>query len=146
MTPSLLSFQSLIQEHELLDLIAGQLEDCVDVVEPNAPTAMRLKANLSTALADHLGSEDVALYPRLARSADPKLVGAAETFACELAALKVDWSIYLEEWSDDVIESDWATFAHETRAMMARLRARMARENACLYPAALRGSALTLRA
>lgn len=142
----MLTLQSLIHEHELLDVMAGGLEACVASAVPDPVTAIRLKAQFSVALSTHLRNEDARLYPRLARSADPKVVGASKAFQSELATLASDWTAYLEEWSDDAVASDWETFRQHTRSMMARLRARMARENACLYPIALQDSVVRLKA
>lgn len=141
----MLSFERLIQEHELLLLMAHGLEACV-AAAPDAVRAVRLRTDFSIALATHLRAEDARLYPRLAQSANSRAVGASETFLSELDTLKIDWNAYLEGWPDDAIASDWATFADETRTMMIRLRARIDRENACLYPVALQNSALRLRA
>ena len=140
------SVERLISEHEHLDALATRLEECVAATAPDAELAVTLKARLSVSLADHLSGEDSTLYPRLVASAEPALVDTAHMMQNELAVLKLDWATYLSEWSDDVVEADWAAFGEDTRAMMARLRARIARENACLVPIALQRSMVRLRA
>lgn len=140
------SVEQLIVEHEELEAIAIQLEEQVRRIEPNLTTVLALKARLSLQLNNHLTGEDTALYPKLSASNDAGLADAADCMQAELGALKIDWSAYLEEWCDDAIDSDWASFAEETRTMMARLRARIARENGCLIPAALQRSVVRLRA
>lgn len=140
------SVEQLIVEHEELEAIAAQLEEQVRRAEPNMPAVLALRARLSVELNNHLIGEDAALYPKLAASNDATMSGAADSFQSELATLKVDWAAYLEEWCDDAIDSDWPNFAEETLAMMARLKTRIARENACLIPAALQRSVVRLRA
>jgi hemerythrin-like domain-containing protein len=140
------SVEQLILEHEELDAIAVQLEEQVRQAEPSLAVVLALRARLSVDLNNHLSGEDAALYPKLAASSNCGLAGAADSFQSELATLKADWMAYLEEWCGDAIASDWTNFAQETLAMMARLRARIARENTCLIPAALQRSMVSLRA
>lgn len=140
------SVEQLIVEHEALEAIALQLEAEVRRAEPRLSTVLTLRARLSISLNAHLIGEDAAIYPMLAASAHAVAADTADSFVTELACLRVDWNAYLEEWGEDAIESDWTNFAQETVAMMGRLRARVARENACLIPAALQRSVVRLRA
>jgi len=139
------SVERLIVEHEALEAIAIQLEEQVRRAEPSLSLVLALRARLSVELANHLTGEDATLYPRLAAANDASLAEAVDSFGCELSALRADWTAYLDEWCGDAIESDWASFAEETLAMMSRLRTRIARENACLIPAALQRSMVRLR-
>lgn len=140
------SVEQLIVEHDELEAIALQLEEQVRRAEPRLAVVLTLRARLSIALNAHLIGEDAAIYPQMAASTHAAQADTADSFVTELACLRVDWNAYLEEWGEDAIESDWTNFAQETCAMMGRLRARIARENGCLIPAALQSSVVRLRA
>jgi hypothetical protein len=140
------SIQGLIDQHEHLDALAARLEACVAGPSSAAGEAVMLKMLLSVDLAEHLAGEDEGLYAPLLASGDTIAIGPISRMRDELAALRVDWAAYLHEWSDDAVEQDWDGFADETHTMMARLRARIQRENEHLIPLALQRSALPFRA
>lgn len=139
------SVEDLIGEHEQLTALAERLESCVrHACDPS--TAIALKTELSIALGAHLACEDRDLYDRLASSGNVALTAASLDYRGDLAILAVDWEVYLREWCDDAVETDWDTFADHTRSMMIRLRNRIRRENEQLFPLALQQSILQLRA
>ena len=49
-----------------------------------------------------------------------------------------EWGIYLREWNQDNIATDWATFVWATDWMVERLNEQVEAENQSLYPSALR--------
>lgn len=142
----MLSVERLIAEHEQLDALAEALEAHVAAQQPDIPATLAAKSILSITLDAHLRDEDAGLYAKLAGRSDLGLGNLSLSLQQELESLRHDWSAYLTEWCDDAVESDWRNFVEETRRMMARLRDRIARENGYLFPLALQGSALSLRA
>jgi hypothetical protein len=141
-----MNIAQLIKEHEYLDALAARLEVCLCHPVSAADDAVAIRAEFSAELATHLAAEESAIYGRAAASNDDRLIDEADQMQRELDVLRVDWMAYLSEWTDDVIQGDWETFAAETRTMMARLSSRIARENACLLPLALQRSVLRLKA
>ena len=141
-----MNIDQLIKEHDYLDALAAELESCLSLPSDAASDAISIRARFSAELATHLAGEDSAIYGRSAASNDNRLIDEADQMQRELEALRIDWFAYLSEWTDDVIEGDWETFGIETRVMMARLRTRIQRENACLLPLALQRSVLRLKA
>ncbi|MBP2229990.1 hemerythrin-like domain-containing protein [Azospirillum agricola] len=90
----------------------------------------------------HLAIEDKALYPRLARGADPALRSMAVRFQEEMGGLTQRFDTYRKAWPGPLaIARDPARFIAETRAILAQLKARIGREDAELYPLAARAAA-----
>lgn len=138
-------FQTLIAEHDHIDVLAKQLSEMASDREDVAGV-MCLRATLSITLDDHLSREDSFLYDQLLGATDKVFPEAVLAFRRSFADLAADWGDYLTSWDAECIRADWTTFASETIAMMIRLRARIADENALLYPLALQRGHIRLRA
>lgn len=102
---------------------------------PPRPVLDRLR-RLQRALATHLAHEDCEIYPQLVGGDDPAAAAIGMHLRCEYHYLTGDWNLYLLRWKPARIAADWLGFAAETAEMMARLQARIEREDALLYPLA----------
>jgi Hemerythrin HHE cation binding domain len=132
---------TLFDDHDRLDGLAVQLAEIVKATAADSTGAFLLLCELSADLAAHLADEDAAIFAQsLERPAD------VVRFECEFADLTGAWALYLREWSMENIVADWSGFATETAWMMQRLRARIAQENALLYPLALQRGTIRLKA
>ncbi|MFD1625754.1 hemerythrin domain-containing protein [Azospirillum griseum] len=112
--------------------------DPVAIAANPAPVATDL-VQLFGKFSVHLAVEDKALYPRLARAADPALRGLAARFQQEMGGLTQRFEAYRQRWPGPfAIAKDPAGFVAETRTMLDAFKNRIARENAELYPLAER--------
>jgi len=137
--------QTLIAEHDHMDEMAKQLI-AIATDREDVTGALCLRATLSITLDDHLSREDSFLYDQLLGATDTVFPTAVLDFRRSFADLATDWGGYLTSWDAECIRADWEGFASETIAIMIRLRARIAEENALLYPLALQKGRIRLRA
>ncbi|UZK66108.1 hemerythrin domain-containing protein [Sphingomonas sp. M1-B02] len=140
-----MSYERLIAEHDRIDDAVSQLLALVEVETPDVDAIIIDMAVLSCELSEHLAHEDSFIYPRMIAAQNTGMSDAAKRFVLEFSTLRADWVQYLAEWGRETILADWETFSAETRAMLARLAARISAENNLLYPAALREGAINLR-
>lgn len=140
-----MSYERLMHEHGLIEVAMKKLQGLVAGTPADVSAVVIALADLSQELGSHLAHEDSFIYPRMIQGSNPLMRDAANAFAAEFASLRVDWSVYLLEWSAECIAADWGNFAHQTDAMLDRLQRRVDAENNILYTVALRESAVTLR-
>lgn len=134
MTDAALDPHRLMHEHDALLALMLDVDRVVGESTPAPAAALRAVTALRVALDAHLAQEDAHLYPRLMGSASLAEQAAGLQLISEFRHLTGDWGLYLLRWKPAAIARDWASFAAETRAMLARLRARVARENGLLRP------------
>ena len=139
------SFATLVEEHDVLDAMAVSLTRLFDGNASNAARAITLRDDISTLLDAHLLHEDADVYPMLIECADPATADTASDFCASFRTLAGDWACYLARWDAATARKNWSVFVRESRAMIARLRRRIADENALLYPVALRATVISLR-
>lgn len=139
-------FQTLIAEHDRLDALAARLTDNVLHRMRSVAEVLSLRADLSVTLDHHMSSEDGFLYNDLISQRCPGYPQAIDRFHDSFADLATDWEDYLRSWDEQCVDASWEEFADQTIHMMRRLRARIAEENALLYPMALRGGGIRLKA
>ena len=140
MTDTPLDPHRLMHEHDALLALIDAVEAVVAAPTPAPAAALQAVTALRVALDAHLAAEDAHIYPRLAGSASLAEQAIGLQLISEFRHLTGDWSLYLLRWKPAVIARDWAGFATETREMLVRLRARVARENALLYPLAVQAA------
>lgn len=127
----------LRDEHTALATLSQYLLDLVAAAEPPRPTEIEAVRGLfRDTLVRHLKCEDWALYPRLRDSGDPALADLAQLFVAEIGTLADEYARYDGLWPTGRIAAEWPRFRRETRAILAALRRRMAREERELYPVA----------
>lgn len=139
------SYEALVGEHEALAMLIATLRAELRAARPRPDRAFRTLKRLAKALAAHLAHEDREVYPELIASADPATSAIAQQFTRSFGALAEDWVAHLARWPTPPTAADWSEFARETLGMTARLKTRIAEENAVLYPVALAASVITFR-
>lgn len=126
------------KHHQELRDIAARIESVLDAAaiaaDPSAAaTAVR---DLFGKFTIHLALEDNSLYPRCLRHTDAGLRRLAERFQTEMGGLGQQFDAYKRAWPGPLaIARDPARFVADTVAVLALLRARVAREEAEFYDA-----------
>jgi hypothetical protein len=130
-------------------MLGGLAEALVMAIEasPRDMSAIvGVRSDLAIGLGEHLAKEDGFLYEKSIRATEANFTEALDRFESDFANLGEDWKAYLEEWPADAIAHDFDRFAEATVSLMGRLGARIAHENSLLYPLALQGGRIRLRA
>lgn len=135
----------LLHEHDEISRMGWALLDLVGRDGGTPHEAQDRLGALAQAIAAHVAHEDGVLYPEIEHHPSADLSDAAQSFAAEFEALRADWCDYLRAWPRARADADWEGFRAATGAIIPKMIDRIARENDCLYPLALRRGALTLR-
>lgn len=139
----MLDYHTLMAEHDRLAGHGVALEKAIDAGDPAA--TFHAFAALSGELVAHLAKEDSMIYPRLIAGDDIATSAAAQEVIDEFRDLAADWTGLVHWATHDAIAAEPDRFASEARALLARLRGRVKRENELLYPQALRAAHISLR-
>lgn len=129
------------QQHRDLLGLAARLAERADratlQTADGAGEAHRLLHDLSGKLMVHLKMEDRSLYPALLRSADPSVRAGARRFQDEMGTLWPTAEAFFRHWlrPDSILHAPDA-FAAELRPLLHALAARIAAEDAELFPRA----------
>jgi Hemerythrin HHE cation binding domain len=103
----------------------------------NARDVRRMMARFKGKLLVHSSMENEALYPRLLEHADPAVRAIAQNLFDELGGIYDAFAAHHGKWSSvEMIEADPSAYARHTHEIFDKLKVRMARENAELYPLA----------
>lgn len=124
------------QQHNEILGIAGKIAEIIRSGR-TAQEATTIRNALNTfggKLTVHLAMEDKAVYPALARHADPRVRQVAQKYATEMGGLVNTVKDYLAHWQAKRIEADPQGFAQATQGVFSALAARVAAENKELYP------------
>ena len=124
---------TLIAQHDTIDAAAQVLIALTDRPTPQPTEASRHLGLLAALVRDHLSIEDPIIYATVVATRETRHGGAATLAAGELDELKQDWTHYLYRWDNGAIAADWLGFVEHSRAMLERLRDRVAAETAILY-------------
>ena len=141
----MLSFEDLMHDHSA---IFAAVRVIVREIEDDAAPAT-LSANLEyldTLLTPHLAIEDGEIYPLLLTGGDAGQRIMAEEAINAYASLATDWSAFAAEWDEPAIAADRTRFVTGLQALLGTLQNRVRAENEILYPMALRGAHIRLRA
>lgn len=130
----------LRKEHASLRRQVAALNRLAEAEAAAPAAALDALDQLRADIDSHLGHEDHLVYPRLVEGDDIAAQAIGLALISEFRFLTGDWQLYTRRWTGARIAADWAGFAAETKAMMARLRARIDREDALLYPLARRAA------
>jgi hypothetical protein len=130
-----MNIATLAAQHDALSAIAGELLAQVNGSATPCPVAA-LRWRLARALLAHLAIEDSHLYPQMLESAEPTARTVARAFRDEMGDLATRFTRYMFDWPDMRVAAEWGGFRDETRAILAALAGRIARENERLYPLA----------
>jgi hemerythrin-like domain-containing protein len=122
--------------HELLELIETMTPRLVaSELQRDATDARAMLSMLAGKLTVHLAMEDKALYPRLATHANLDVRRLAEQFEKEMGGIFAVFKQYLAHWPNaEAIQMNGAGFVVETRQIFDALQARIAKEDAHIFP------------
>ena len=132
------------EQHTLLGELASQLTGLASLsrTRDDALESVALIETMDRRLVEHLGIEDLELYPLLMASDDPELEMLSRDYFADMGTILSAWHVYREAWTVDRIIAEPQTFATATHALMEALQFRIGRENDVLYPAAVRAKLL----
>ena len=141
-----MSYETLIDEHEAIDRLAGKLLNALGAGVSASAVAYDLKCRLRAIVDQHIEHEDALLYTRLASFGSPTLSENVRLLETSYDMLRQDWRQYVTTWSEDRICSGWQDFAEETTRIVPRIKHRVLEETELVYLPALKSGLLPLRA
>lgn len=131
------SFIELLKDHTLILAATENLATLAQAAEPRPDAAFDALRRLARLLEMHLRAE--ADFIGLDRDhGRQEFTALAAEHGERFEALVDEWGVYLREWDEENIRTDWVHFAKATRWMVERLNEQVDAENQSLYPAALR--------
>jgi hypothetical protein len=141
----MLSFEDLMHDHSA---IFAAVRVIVQEVEGEAAPAILAAslAHLDSLLTPHLAIEDGEIYPLLLAGGDAGQRIMAEEAINAYASLAADWSAFAADWDESAIAAGRTRFVAGLQALLGTLQNRVRAENEVLYPMALRGAHIRLRA
>lgn len=117
----------------LIDTMKPQLVP--SLLQRDANHARAMLSMLAGKLTVHLAMEDHALYPRLATHNNQDVRKLAEQLKQEMGGILLTFKEYLARWpTAENIQANSSDFVHETREIFAALEARIAKEDAQIFP------------
>lgn len=132
------------QRSETLRLAHRELLQLIETMKPQLiPSALQRDANQARAMLSmlagkltvHLAMEDHALYPRLLTHSNPEVRKLTEQLKQEMGGILAVFKDYLGRWpTAENIQADSSSFVNETRQIFAALEARIAKEDAQMFP------------
>lgn len=141
----MLSFEDLMHDHSAIfaavRVIVQEIED------EAAPAALSASlGHLDSLLTPHLAIEDGVIYPLLLTGNDAGQRIMAEEAINAFASVASDWSTFVVTWTEPAIAANRAGFVTQLHGFLDTLQRRVKAENEVLYPMALRGAHIRLRA
>lgn len=125
----------LSADHAELGLLCTEMIVLVDRPAPGDIAAIAtLRWRLARRITQHLALEDEYIYRPAADGTLPRLGAAAAVVKDELGELYAAYQAHIVKWPGDRLTADWAAFRAEATALLARLQARIRREDEDLYP------------
>ena len=129
----------LRQQHDQAATAAQQLRCLVGDHRPGGDAlAITIQlARLFSGLRAHLAEEERCLYPALTATNDCSAAELAEQDHQEAGSLAWDWEEFMRRWSSSaLIASSFASFEASLDRLLGALEARIACEEATLFPVA----------
>ena len=141
-----MSYETLIDEHEAIDRLSSKLLNSLEAGASASTAAHDLLCRLQAVVDQHIEHEDSLLYARVASFQSPTLSENVRLLETSFDTLRSDWRDYVETWSEDRINSDWHTFAEETKSIVPQVKRRVLEETELVYLPALKSGLISLRA
>jgi len=141
----MLSFEDLLHDHSAIFAMVRDLAREIEEGADAATLSARLK-QLDYLLTPHLAIEDEQIYPLLLASDDAGQRIMAEEAIYAFASVASDWTAFVATWGEHAIAADRAGFVAALQGFLDTLQRRVKAENEILYPMALRGAHIRLRA
>lgn len=141
----MLSFENLLHDHSAIFAVVRDLAREIEDGAGATPLFACL-GKLDSLLTPHLAIEDEQIYPLLLASDDAGQRIMAEEAIYAFASVASDWSAFVSTWTEPAIAADRADFVTQLHGFLDTLQQRVKAENEVLYPMALRGAHIRLRA
>ena len=129
---------ALCAEHRELEAQAAELLRIVVADAPDSAIVAGVRWRIARALADHCEREDRQVYDRLLGSGDAVATVLALRCRQEHGVVVDRFRTYILDWPVDRVTREWAAFGEATKAIIALMAERSAREEQLLYPHASR--------
>jgi hypothetical protein len=126
--------EALFREHRLIKGCACSLEALLEAEVPPAIAELaRRRLAFGRVCIAHISAESRCLYSRVEAETAPELLRQGR--ACHRALLKLfrDLVTHYRVWPLQAIETDWAGYREELKALLARLRQQIAIEEALFH-------------
>ena len=127
--------QRLRDDHDRLEELLGRLGEML--ARPKPPPALELfalRCDVARCMYAHFQLQDHTLYPTLLARREAGVAELGQVLKDEIGDLAGTYFAHLDKWEPQAIERDWTTYRAESAELLERVRARIARENAELYP------------
>jgi len=136
---------TLLAEHRRIMANVESLETLVAGARPDMPDMLfRDRWAFTRDLLLHFSKDETLVLRPLMGDRRPHVAALAKQSAAQLAALYEAFQLHTKRWQGFPAEADWPEYSRAVRHLLARLRARIAAEEAGLYhflPAQRDGSA-----
>lgn len=139
------SFEDLLHDHSAIFAVVREVVREIDDGAGARALSARL-GQLDSLLTPHLAIEDEQIYPLLLTSDDAGQRIMAEEAINAYASVARDWRVFVATWHEPAIAADRTGFVTGLQALLDTLQQRVKAENEILYPMALRGAHIRLRA
>lgn len=124
------------QHQEILQRLTGIDASLQHDVATHATQIVEQLVAICSTLRLHLSIEDMLLYPTLHCSNDPDHAIIASQYRRELQGFSADYAYFIQHWADAAsVAAHPQQFLAEAEPILQRLRERIRREDAELYPA-----------
>lgn len=125
----------LLQEHDQLRAIGGELSAYLDGAEPPANDALAdCRWRMARLILRHLPAEDRLVYRRLELHPDPAVAALAHRYRRELDGLFDLFQEHSARWTSEHVVANWPEYRVAARRLVAGLIERMRHEEEALYP------------
>ncbi len=127
--------QRLREDHDRLEELLCRLTEVIE--RPKPPPALELfslRCDVARLMYSHFQMQDHTLYPTLLARPEEGVAEFGRVLQAEIGDLAGAYFAHLDKWEPQAIERDWATYQAESAVLLKRVRARIAREHAELYP------------
>lgn len=132
--------EKFVQEHAAILASVAELSKLIEAgIAEHADSIAKAIATMSSAIVQHLASEDETLYPVLIGSGDSSVAAMGRKFQSEMGNIAGVYMEFAGAWSDGTkVAADPERFREQANGISKALRERIQREHAELYPAAER--------
>ncbi len=127
------ALSELCEEHRKLCDQASLLRSIVMAPVPDAAAIAGMRWQMAHTLHEHCAHEDEAVYRLIFASGDAAATQIAWAYRQEHGRIGRAFGQYISDWPVKRITREWSAFRADTLAILERLAARIAGEEATLY-------------
>lgn len=125
--------ETMLAQHRELRELADDYVRELSRPTPDLAKLGKCRWMLARLVSAHLAFEASHLYPALQRLGAAAGADGAHA-ASEIGQLTQALGAYVRDWTVSAIEANWSGYAEASKALVGRLRTRMDKEEAELYP------------